>query len=313
MSPAGPRWLRALLAPIAVLLAFASAACTGALPDESPPSPQSPSSAILEVFDVGGPGWEMSETDDHLWVEVGSPVDGIVRVEKSSGEATPIVPDGSAVEAGAEGLWVSCCGRLAKIDPLSGAELLRVPRAGTLALGEGFAWLYGLDGTLVKVDTTTGELQQAAAIDPELCADPKDLLIDFGFAWLACSRGVVVRMDLAAGTSSVLPTAGGTHTFAATDEDVWVTNEQAGSVMRIDPDSAEVTEIPGVGTGVGITAGGGFVWASDADGIAKIDPETNKVIDHIDLGTDQFFELVWDDGVIWTATTTARVLKVDAR
>ncbi|GAA3204604.1 hypothetical protein [Microbacterium terregens] len=306
-------WRRTVLAPLAVLSAFTSTACFGAPPERAEPSPESSPSAILEVFDVGGSGWEMSATDDHLWVQVGPPVDAVVRVEKATGEVTATIPGGSTVEADSEGLWVGCCDGVARIDPVSGEELLRAPGEGALALGEGFAWLYSQDGRLTKVHATTGAVEQAATIDPALCTDSKDLLIAFGYAWLACRHGVVVRMDLTAGTSSVLPTAGGTHTFAATGEDVWVTNEDANSVMRIDPDTADVVEIRGVGTGVGITVGDGYVWASDENGIAKIDPETNEVVDHIDLGTDQLFELVWDDGVIWATTTTDRVLEVDAR
>ena len=90
-----------------------------------------------------------------------------------------------------------------------------------------------------------------------------------------------------------------------------MTNYQAGIVSRIDPKSNQVTRIKGAGGGVGITVGGGYIWASADTGIAKIDPATNKIVSVVDLGFGEYYELVWDDGYIWASTRGPHVLKID--
>ena len=67
-----------------------------------------------------------------------------------------------------------------------------------------------------------------------------------------------------------------------------------------------------MGSGVGITTGGGFVWASDETGIATIDPATAAIVGRLPLGAAEYYELVWDDGVIWVSTRTGSILRVDS-
>jgi hypothetical protein len=151
-----------------------------------------------------------------------------------------------------------------------------------------------------------------SAIGPAQCETWKDLVVAFGSAWLACKEGKVVRIEIPSGKPTTITTGAGAHTFAVTNGAVWVTNYQADSVSRIDPTSGRVTLTNGAGSGVGITSGGGYVWAAAGNGIAKIDPETSSIVDMIDLGPGQCYELVWDDGIIWVSTRGSRVLKVDA-
>ena len=69
---------------------------------------------------------------------------------------------------------------------------------------------------------------------------------------------------------------------------VWVTHYRGGTVSRIDPASNEVVAtIEGVGSGVGIDAGGGAIWVSTQGlGISRIDPElVNRIpLDSITAG-----------------------------
>lgn len=312
-GPFGPRGrLLAVPLALAVLLVVACTAAPGDVSTTASPAAVATSSPSPVEFDAGGAGWAMAATPDALWVQVDPPVDSIVRIDKGSGEAVPMVPGGWRVRSGEEGLWVTCCDWLAKIDTATGEELLRIPHGGILAVADGAAWLYTESGDLLEVDAENGAVRTTATIDPAECAEAKDLLVAFGSAWLACKEGAVVRIDLAAGNSTSLTTPAGTHTFAATDDAIWVTNYVAGSVTRIEPESGALTEIEGAGSGIGITIGGGFVWAADSRGIAQIDPEANQIIGRMDLGKDRLYDLIWDDGVIWATTATNAVLKVDA-
>jgi streptogramin lyase len=215
------------------------------------------------------------------------------------------------LKAGAEGVWVDCCDWLVKVDPATGAEILRIGMGGAFALAEGAVWLAN-DKGLQRIDAVTGQV--AKPLGPSLsavCESPKDLVVGFGSAWLACKEGAVIRIEIRTGKATTISTEPGSHTFTLADGSVWVTNYQSDSVSRIDPDSNRVTKISGAGSGVGITSGGGYVWAAVATGIAKIDPTTNQIVDVVELGPGEYYELVWDDGHIWVSTRGNRVLEVD--
>jgi virginiamycin B lyase len=318
LAQQGPRcWLTA--STVAVLLC---AGC-GGVPEEGAEVGGRPSSsaasasatepsAVLAMFDVGGDGWAMAATRDHLWIQVDEPVDSIVRVDKRTGEATPMVPKGHRPEQGPSGLWVVGGDWVVNVDPTTGKQSRRVPHGGGFTMAGGHGWLDADDGTVYRVNLKTGKLATVASHDPALCASRKDIAMAFGVVWLACKEGHVVKLPLDGGEPSVIPTGLGSHTFAVTDEALWVTNYEEGTMSRIDPRTEEVTTTKGVGSGIGITVGGGYVWSSDSMGIAKIDPLTGKVVDHLTVAPGSYYELVWDEGVIWASTRGSDLLKIDA-
>jgi DNA-binding beta-propeller fold protein YncE len=268
--------------------------------------------AIVGEFDAGGDGWGMAKAGGALWIQVDPPVDAIVRIDVETGATLPAVPGGTKAKSGNEGLWVACCDGIARVDPATGNELLSVPLDGAFALADGSVWTLSGQG-VQRIDPKTGARlgKSVGAIDPESCRSWKDMSVAFGSAWLACKEGKVVRIDISNGDLTSITTALGAHTFALTDDAIWVTNYQAGSLSRIDPETNLVTTIDGAGSGVGITSGGGFLWAATRLGIAKIDPATATILGTVHLGIGEYYELVWDDGVIWASTRTSRVLKVD--
>jgi hypothetical protein len=271
-----------------------------------------PLAAIIGEFDAGGDGWAMTNAGGALWIQVDPPVDAIVRIDVATGVSVPAIPGGIKTRAGPEGLWVACCDGIARVDAATGKKQLQVPLDGAFALAEGWVWTLS-DRGLQRVDPETGATigKPVGRIDPEECQSWKDMSVAFGSAWLACKEGKVVRINVATGEVTSIPTALGAHTFAVTDEAVWVTNYQAGSVSQIDPKTNRVTTIEGAGSGVGITSGGGHIWAATQSGIVKIDPAKAAIVGTVYLGIGDYYELVWDDGVIWASTRGTRVLKVD--
>jgi streptogramin lyase len=265
------------------------------------------------VLDVGGAGWAMTKSGGDLWIQVDPPIDAIVRVDLATGSATPAVPAGHKPETGSEseGLWVQGGGWVIRADPASGREMLRIPMGGQFALADGAGWLLNDDG-LYRIDVETGDYGDPIALDgASQCGSQKGLVVAFESAWLACKEGHVVRIDIATGETTSIATGAGAHTFAVTDDAVWVTNYEANTVSRIDAATAAVTTIDDVGHGVGITTGDGSVWASTFTGIARIDPATAEIVEEVYLGSGEYYELVWDDGIIWVSTRGNRVFKVD--
>jgi hypothetical protein len=315
-----PRFLPWWASTIILTLLLAGCAGTPLYPGgagprtaSAPTASPSPPTAVLATFDVGGDGWAMRATQDHLWIQVDEPVDAIVRVDKRTGEAAPLVPGGHKAQVGSGGLWVEGGNWVAQVDETTGKLSHRLRQGGGFTLGEGSGWLHTDDGTVDRVDLRTGKLHQAAHVDPALCQETKGIAMAFGVVWLACKEGRVVRVPLDGSRATVIPTGLGTHTFAVTDDALWVTNYEDGTISRIDPRSAAVTTVKDVGSGVGIAAGGGYVWSGDWMGIAKIDPRTAKVVGHLAVPPGSYYELVWDDGVIWASTRGPKVLKIDAR
>jgi DNA-binding beta-propeller fold protein YncE len=175
----------------------------------------------------------------------------------------------------------------------------------------GGVWILTAAG-VQAVDPDTGEVgTSGGAFDPDLCWEWKDMVVAFSSAWVACGEGRVVRIDVATGAATTIDTAVGAHTLAVTDGAVWVTNYRSDSISRIRADTNEVVTTPGAGKGVGITSGGGFIWASTYSGIAKVDPTTASIVDEVELDEGEYYELVWDRGTIWASTRGPRVLHID--
>jgi streptogramin lyase len=277
--------------------------------EPTPPPPQA--DAIVRALYAGGDGWSTTIAGGAIWIQVDPPVDAVVRIDLATGVSTSAVPLGWRVKSSSDAVWVTCCDWSAKIDPATGRELKRIPFGGALGVADDGVWVWG-DKGLIRLDPATGAPGEPVG-DPATtpCEAAKDLVVAFDSAWLACKEGAVVRLDLNSGAPTLIPTKPGAHTFTVADGSVWVTNYQSASVSRIDPATNATLEIVDAGSGVGITSGGGFVWAATPSGIAKIDPATNKIVDSVDLGSGEYYELVWDEGHIWASTRGPWVLEVD--
>lgn len=115
-----------------------------------------------------------------------------IRVEASSAERTaefyaggfvfPLAVDESAVWLGGE------AGQLWKVDPVTGAQLLtsRVgPFPSGIALGSDAVWVAVSDeGTLVRVDPRTGDIQSRIAME----GVPGELVVAEGLVWVTVQK-----------------------------------------------------------------------------------------------------------------------------
>ena len=90
---------------------------------------------------------------------------------------------------------------------------------------------------------------------------------------------------------------------------MWITNYQANTVSRIDPaTNTVVATIEGVGSGVGITAGDGEIFASTRAGhISRIDPATNEARPVADLD-GWLYGLAYGDGELWATNVDSGVV-----
>ena len=102
---------------------------------------------------------------------------------------------------------------------------------------------------------------------------------------------------------------------AAGEGAIWVTSSSGGgSVVRLDPQSHDVTDTIEVGNGpVGIAVGAGAVWvANSLDGtVSRIDPATGRVVDTIPVGNTPT-AVAFGAGAVWVTNVDDRsVSKID--
>ncbi len=100
-----------------------------------------------------------------------------------------------------------------------------------------------------------------------------------------------------------IATGAGAHDLAIDEHGVWVTNYRANTVSRIDPATNKVVAtIEGVGSGVGITAGGGAIWVSTRyQGISRIDPASNEAV--LVANFDEWnYGVAYNDGELWVSS-----------
>ena len=110
--------------------------------------------------------------------------------------------------------------------------------------------------------------------------------------------GGPVRAVVSLGTS---PSA-----MAAGDGAIWVANQNAGTVARIDPVTRSAVQTVQVGSvPTSIAVGAGAVWVSNNDGgtVSRIDPTVNRVVQTIAVGNAPT-GLAVGDGSVWVVNSS---------
>jgi YVTN family beta-propeller protein len=117
------------------------------------------------------------------------------------------------------------------------------------------------------------------------------------------------------GIRAVVPLGTSPQALATGAGAVWVTNNEAGTVSRIDASTRAVVDTIAVGSvPIGIAAGAGMVWVANNTGstLSRIDPAANRVVQTIPVGSDPSGVAV-GEGSVWVANTNGQTLtRIDA-
>lgn len=158
-------------------------------------------------------------------------------------------------------------------------ELDAEPRS--LAVWDGVVWVVSLDAsTLTKIDP------EAGTIGPTVAArgGAVDVAVDeAGSVWVLNQfEGKAISFDSAAVSVEGDTQVGvGARDIAVGEGALWVTNEVAGTLVRIDPDTGGDVIVLGSdelgATPQGVAVGGGFVWVTAGRTLVKVDPRTFAV------------------------------------
>ena len=142
------------------------------------------------------------------------------------------------------------------------------------------------DGTLTRIDATTGDVVKTIALG----AGATDVALGAGAVWVSDQAGDrVFRVDPHSDQVTAPINVGSGPTAIATGfGSVWVANSLDGTVSRIDPETNRVTATVGVGDGAGaIAVGNGAVWVGSqyAGTVSLIDPAGDAVKRTITVGS----------------------------
>ncbi len=156
------------------------------------------------------------------------------------------------------------------------AAVIPVPGAGRLAVAGGKVWVLGASGTVVGIDPATNAVVGEPLRVP---ANAEAIAVGDGALWVASVApgdlaaphdDAVTRIDLATGrTVATITVRRAPLDVAAIPGAVWVTNSGGGGdgVARIDPETNRVAGRP-VTTGASpqsLAVGGGSLWVANHD------------------------------------------------
>ena len=217
----------------------------------------------------------------------------VLRIEPSTGEATPVPRADCPLDAIATGLgstWVVCpgstVGTVVQIDPFElTARYIEMPGGlgATSGLGTGGATMWiAASGPLVRFD----QVDRRAEVVEDLIAD--DVAVDRSDVWIVDElASTVSRIDTKTGAPvQTIEVPGAIDDVAAGLGSVWVLDGAAGTVTRIDPGTGEAADPIGVGPGAStIRLGFGAAWVCvPAEGrLVRIDP-VSGVPEPFDVG-----------------------------
>ena len=284
-------------------------------PTATPTVTPNPYPAVVQQINLGGATWQVLGTPGRIWVQ--SDDVGVTAIDPATGEVVGTVPGGHSMFLDGKELWVQKGGErvLVRVDPDTGLELERfgdIP--GSYAAKDGdLVWsLVQDDPTVVVTDLSTGQV--VASI--EVPAEPKQIVITGGSVWVACdTSGVLVRIDPE--TYELVDTidvGGGAVELELGFDSLWVRNRIL-ELVRVDPETGAIlARIEGFADSpsLGLSFGGGLVWASAPRSIAGVDPLTNKIVRNIPLPGFTFMDTFWVDGSLWVTTASPTVYQVDA-
>jgi YVTN family beta-propeller protein len=132
--------------------------------------------------------------------------------------------------------------------------------------------------------------------------------------WVAPYAGDLIRLDSAGRKIAHVDPNSQVTSVAVGAGATWVTDNEAGEVIRIDP-TGLTTPIRVGNNPSGIAVGGGYVWVADTgdDQVVKIDPNGQAVLSRIPVG-DAPLGVAYGAGSVWVANSGAgTVSRIDPR
>jgi YVTN family beta-propeller protein len=223
----------------------------------------------------------------------------LAAIDIATNRVTETVPVGArpgAIAFGLGSLWVANLDdqTVSRVDPATFTTQQSIgladPPTG-IAVAGGAAWVVESDAsattvTVSRIDPQFDAIEGARRIGNVVPGAPAAIAAGAGELWVAPNTGPLAELDprtdrlVSQLNPNALPTG-----LAVGAGAVWMTDNEADNVIRVDP-SGVVTPVP-VGNGPnGIAVGDGGIWVADTgdDAVVRVDPATNAVTTTIPVG-----------------------------
>lgn len=238
----------------------------------------------------------------------------VAAIDTRSDRVVATVPVGDRpgpIAFGSGSLWVVNLDEetISRIDPRTPRTLRAIsvadPPTG-VAAGPRGAWVVESPGTssvlVGRVDPVFSRLGLVARIGNVVPSGPGAIAAQGNSVWVAPSTGLLTRLDGTTGRVAWQRDPNASPAGIAVGEGAaWLTDTEAGNVVRVDP-SGLLTPI-GVGNGpTGIAVGAGGVWVADSldDAVVRINPDTRSPTATIPVGRSPA-GVAYGAGSVWVA------------
>ncbi len=246
------------------------------------------------------------------------PANSLAAIDPRSNSVVQSAPVGTGpgpVAFGFGSIWVANLDdqTVSRVDPGSLRTLrvlsLLAPPTG-MAAGAGAVWVAESDPTASSVsvsaiDPQFDSLRLAKRFGNVVPGGPGAVATQGSSVWVAPSSGELTRFNSVTGqvAQPLDPNAGPTAIAVGGDGAIWLTDNEADNVVRVDP-TGLVTPIA-VGNGpIGIAVGEGAVWVADSldDKVVRIDPTSQSVTMTIRVGRSPTGVAI-GAGSVWVANS----------
>ena len=258
----------------------------------------------------------------------------VVELEAGTGEERQRIPYprpgrpelarfATSMVAGQSAVWIedptAYAPTVLSVDPRHGEVRPVVVRSGsgsfTLSLATGFDAVWVSTDQLIKINPATHDFRIALRIPlPVGGSGESSLALDRKQLWIGTAQGVLRRVDPGGTVTGQRTVTDSIQLVAASEDGVWVVDQLAGEVLRIDPVSLRVVAdpIPFPGRLDTIAVMGDHVWVLDFGTglLTRISIQEDRPVGQVSVPA-RATSLAAGLGAIWIAHADGTVTKVD--
>jgi YVTN family beta-propeller protein len=246
---------------------------------------------VTAVVQVGNAPTEVAVSDDWVWVLNANDGTGTIsRLDARTRQRVSTFSVGGTprnILAAFDSLWVGTTeGRVFQVEPSSDLvesswTLANAGEEDAFSLDQGAGWLTAGSGavwagstrTISRIDPASGRLR------PHSSPAWGPMTFGFGSLWVL-GRGLERLSPVTMKRQAVIELTGGPVRVAAGLGSVWISDDEGGAVIRVDPEHDAIARTYDVGgRPFGLAVGVAAVWVAVEEGnAARIDPDTHDVI-----------------------------------